>query len=332
MNEVQRQEIDNLRSAMGTLPSQSPKKSYEIVRGVSQLQTEMYDFPLNPYKTICESVVATWGDDKYETAWPKLTPSNRYKVVLSVLQGLTLPAPMESIDFSFIVRNVPRHCFGQHRTARVGQTFYSIGSRDNNKLDSKAIFYTKLYDKCYDTQGNETEFGKKLVPHIKQMKDLYEELLQDKESWQISRAILPMAYHHSYKFSINYLALKGFCAQRMKFCEEEFICALAWNLRETINNKFPLLANYLRPGCDGSRSCQYSKSYSLSNAFGCLFSGCGRHKSGTEYATFNESCSDVNEIESQLKIKIPKPDSWINYTENDYDKLDDKDKALFNQD
>jgi thymidylate synthase ThyX len=328
MNEQKKQEIDNLRSTMGTLPSQSPKKSYEIIRGVSQLETEMYEQPCNPYKTICESVVATWGDDKYETVWPKLTHFNRFKVVLSVLQGQTLPAPLESIDFSFIVRNVPRHCFGQHRTARVGQTFYSIGSRDNNKLDSKIILYTKLYDKCF-LDNKETEFGTRLVSHIKQMKDLYEELLQDKESWQIARAILPMAYHHSYKFSINYLALKGFCSQRMKFCEEEFICALAWKLSETIKTKFPLLANYLRPGCDSGKVCQYSKSYSLSNAFGCLFSSCGRNKSGTEYSTFNESCSDIKEIEKQLKIKIPEPNEWSEFTENDYEKLDKKDKDLF---
>ncbi len=144
---MNKEETDNLRKAMGTLPSQRPKKNYKIVRGVSELEVDMYDYPLNPYKTICECVTATWGDDKYESKWDKLTPQNRFRLVLAVLTGNTLPTVLESIQFSFKVVGLPRHAFDQHARARIGTTFFSIGSRDNNKLDSRYILYTKLYDK-----------------------------------------------------------------------------------------------------------------------------------------------------------------------------------------
>jgi len=328
---MKNEEINNLRAAMGTLPSQAPEKSTEIVRGVSKLNVEMYDFPINPYRTICESVLATWGDDAYETKWNKLTPQNRFKVVLACLMGKTLPTVLEGISFSFIVRNLPRHSFDQHARARIGSTFYSIGSRDNNKLDSKIILYTRLYDKCFDKKGKQTDFGEIFIKHMKCMKDIYGKIIKDKGSWQIARAILPMSYHHSYKFSQNLLALQGQCKRRLSFCEEEFIVALHWMIREKIKEKYPLIANFLRPACDYAGKCLYSQSYSLSNVFGCLFASCGRNKSGTDYATFNESCSSIKEIEKQLNIKIPRPKEWINYTGDDYDKLDKLDKQLFEE-
>lgn len=317
-------EIDNMREVMGTLPSQSPKKKTDIIRGVERLEVDMYDFPINPYKTICESVLSTWGDDEYKSKWNKLTPQNRFKVVLACITGNTLPTVLESINFSFRVVGLPRHSFDQHARARIGSTFYSIGSRDNNKLDSSFILYTKLFDKF----KNDRVFYNFLMS----LKDMYEKIITEGGgSWQIARAILPLCYHHPYKFTQNFLALQGQCKRRMSFCEEEFIVALHWIIREKIKNKFPLLAEYLRPACDGAKRCLYSKSYELSNAFGCLFSGCGRWDSGTKYSTFNESCSDVSEIEKQLKIHIPRPTEWINYTENDYDKLDERDKKLFEE-
>lgn len=315
-------EIDNLREAMGTAPSQNPKKKTELVRGCEQANVELIDTNINPYKTIVAAATATWGNDLYGDKWPVLTPENRFKVVLSAITGNTLPQALEGVTFTFKVTGVPRHCFDQHARARIGAAFYSIGSRDNNKLDSRYILYTKLYDMLGTIdKGKETFLA---------TKDLYEKiLLTGKGNWQIARAILPMCYHHQYHFSINYLALQGQCKRRMQFCEEEFIVAIHWLVYKKVKSEFPLLAEYLRPQCDFGKSCNYAKSYNLSNAFGCLFASCGRWKSGTDYATFNESCTDKNELEKQLKMKINNPEDWINYTENDYKKLNAQDKMLF---
>jgi len=328
---IKEEEINNLRAAMGTLPSQFPEKETRIVKGCTELEVKLIDFPSNYAKVVCAAATSTWGDDKYEDKWQKLTPENRYKVVLAALTGNTLPLALESFIFTFKVNGCPRHSFDQWARARYA-TFYSIGSRDNSKLDSRIILYTKLYDKCYNKNKKLTTFGKKYIKHMLEMKDLYEEIIKDRGSWQIARDILTMSYNHSFHFSINYLALQGQCGNRMKFCEEEQTCGIAWLLREEIKKKSPFLANFLRPSCDKSNSCQYAKSYNLSQSFGCLFSGCKRHPSGTEYATFNESCTDVVELEKQLNIKIPRPTDWIQYDENSYDKLDAKDKKLFEED
>ena len=121
----------------------------------------------------------------------------------------------------------------------------------------------------------------------------------------------------------------------MKFCEEEFIVGIHWLVREKIKEKFPLLSEYLRPSCDYTGVCDYSKTETLSSLFGNLFKSCGRHptynKANEEYFTFNESCTDIIELEKQLKIHIKRPNEWINYTKDDYNKLNIKDKKLFEE-
>jgi hypothetical protein len=314
--------IDNLREAMGTLPSQFPENITQFVRGCERMRVTLIDWSKNPMKAMVSASTATWGDDRYEDKWLRLTPENRYRVVLAVLTGNTLPQALESVQFVFKVEGTPRHCFDQHARARIGTVFFSIGARDNCKLDSAMILYTKLYDK-YFQNGEFRHF-------FYQMKDLYGKIIKDKGSWQIARAIIPMCYHHPYHFAQNLLGLQGQCNNRMMFHEEEFIVALHWLIREEIKTRIsPLIANYLRPACDRAKKCLYSKSYALSNAFGCLFAGCGRWPAGTEYATFNESCSDILEIEKQLNIHIPRPDEWIEYTEADYTRLSIKDRELF---
>lgn len=320
-------ELNNLRKSMGTLPSQEPKVHTDFIRGCEKLTVDIIDYPKNPYKAIVAAATATWGDNNYENKWEKLTPENRFRVVLASLTGNTLPQALEGFSFTFKIAGIPRHCFDQHARARVGAAFYSIGSRDNNKNDADIILYTKLYDKM---QKDEV-FGEDVYKHFEEMKRLYSRIIEDRGSWQIARALLPMSYHHPYHFSCNYLSLQGQCNNRLKFCEEEFIVGMHWLIRERIKEKFPLLADHLRPGCDRSKSCQYSKSYELSNVFGCLFAGCGRWKSGTEYATFNESCTDIEELEKQLKIHINRPTEWENLSSDDYSKLNELDKRLFEE-
>lgn len=318
---MKKEEIENLRESMGTLPSQNPQRKTEIIRGCEKLAVSLIDYPKNPYKAIVAAATATWGDNEYKDKWPSLTPENRFRVVLAALSKNTLPQSLESVNFTFKVIGTPRHCFDQHARARIGSTFYSIGSRDNNKLDSSFILYTKLYDnKAFDST------------FLNAIKLIYQRIIKEGQgSWQIARAVLPMSYHHPYHFSQNYLSLQDQCARRMQFCEEEFIVGVHWLLRERIKEKFPLLAEFLRPGCDSARSCTYSKNYYLSNVFGCLFSGCGRWQSGTEYSTFNESCTDKNELEKQLKIKIPDPKDWKSLEQIEYNDLDQKDKKLFEE-
>jgi thymidylate synthase ThyX len=324
MSSKKSQTIDEMREVMGTAPSARPKKQTRIINGCTELEVDIIDHSRNPFKSIVAAACATWGDDDYKPKWEQLSPENRYKVVLASVTGNTLPQALESVQFTFRVKGLPRHTFDQHARARIGTTFFSVGSRDNNKLDASVILYPKLYERVMKD------------PHLKnffyEMKDVYEKLLENKGSWQIARAVLPMCYHHPYYFSQNYLALQGQCSRRMMFCEEFGIVGLHWKIQHKIMKEIsPLLAEYLRPACDKAKKCVYAKSYGLSNAFGCLFAGCGRWPAGTKYATFNESCTDVEKLEEQLGFHIIRSDEWLDYNYVPYDDLDPKDKKLFEE-
>lgn len=325
-----KKQIDNMREAMGTLPSQAPKKTYKWKGSLDALYVKMTTKPENPYKAIVAMCAATWGDNETGSTgkWDKLTPENRYRVVLSCLTGNTLPQALEAVSFTFEVNGTPRHTFDQHARARVGTAFASIGTRDNNKLDADFLFYPDVVQRM----KTDTEYLQRVEEWIKQTKDLYEETISSGQgSWQSGRAFLPMSVNHSYVFTQNYLALKGQCSRRLMACEESSIVALHIALRELVGRQFPLLSNYLRPACDGAKRCIYHEGpEGMTKYFSALFAGCGRWPTKETYSEFNVSCSNYEELEMH-GFKLPGPTDWIKYTEDDYDKLEVRDKCLFDE-
>lgn len=330
---MNKEEIDVMRKAMATLPSQKPEKNYKYVDTFDESvgYVKLVDYPSNCMKPLVRAATATWGDGESGSTqkWEKLTPQSRYLVALSVLTGNTLPQAIEAISFQFEYNGFTRSCFDQAARARIGASFQSIGSRDNCKIDSPFILYPELYK---DIQEN-PELKVKFENWVKDTKDLYEEILsKDLSSWQEARAVLPMSYSHSWVATYNLLSLKGQMSNRLKFCEETHIVYMFWKMRSEIENISPLVANYLRPACDGAKRCVYhGKHEGLTKYFSNLFSGCGRWKSenDSDYQEFNRSCSNPDLMAKH--VKVVQPNEWINYTENDYDKLSDKDKAMFEE-
>ncbi len=331
---MNKKEIESMRKAMGTLPSQKPEKNYKYVDTFDDSvgYVKLVDKPENPYKILVRSSCATWGDAEFGSTqkWEKLTPEARFIVSLAVLTGNTLPQASEGVSFQFEYNGWARSCFDQAARARIGASFQSIGSRDNNKLDSPFILYPELLKML----KLNPIFKKRFEKWVEDTKDLYEIILNDNESsWQEARAVLPMSYSHSWVANYNLLSLKGQMSNRLKFCEESHIVYMFWKMRKEIENCFPLIANYLRPTCDNAKRCVYhGKHEGLTKYFSNLFSGCGRweNESDSSYQEFNRSCSDSNEVSKYTKVV--KPNEWINYTENDYNKLSDKDKMLFEMD
>jgi len=325
-----KKDVDNMREAMGTLPSQAPKKTYSWKNSLDSLYVKMNSWTANPYHAMASMAAATWGDNETGSTgkWENLTPENRYRIVLSVLTGNTLPQAGEAVQFTFEVNGTPRHTFDQHARARVGTAFASIGTRDNNKLDADFLLYP---DVCKRMESD-PEYKEKVERWIKDTKDLYEETIsKGSGSWQSGRAFLPMSVNHSYVFTQNYLALKGQCARRLMACEESSIVALHIALRELVGRKFPLLANYLRPACDGAKKCIYHEGpEGMTKYFSSLFACCGRWPTKEQYSEFNVSCSSYEELEAH-RFKMPGPTEWIKYGENDYEKLDWRDKCLFDE-
>ena len=329
---MNKKDILNMRKAMGTLPSQAPKKNYSYKNDITSIYLKMIDYPKNPYKIILSAVLATWGDNETGSTkkWEKLSPENRYRVVLSSLTGNTLPQAQEGVQFQFEVNGIARHDFDQHARARIGAHFMSIGSRDNNKLDSDFLFYDDIMKRMEE----EPEYKEKVEKWIKMSKDLYEETIKYSDSsWQSGRAFLPQCVNHSYVFGINYLALKGQMARRLMFCEQEGIVALHWKIKKEIDDKFPLLGQFLKPACDKAKRCIYMEGpEGLTKYFSNLFDTCGRwpikNKENKEYHEFNRSCTRPKRLK-ELGISIWEPSDYTHFGLDDYNKLSDKDKSLF---
>lgn len=323
-------QVDNMREAMGTLPSQAPSKTYTWKNSLDALYVKLNDWTTNPYRAMCSMAAATWGDNESGSTgkWEKLTPENRFRIVLAILTGNTLPQAAEAVQFTFEVNGTPRHTFDQHARVRLGTAFASIGTRDNNKLDADFLFYP---DVCKRMESD-TEYRERVERWIKETKDIYDLTISTGQgSWQSGRAFLPMSVNHSYVFTQNYLALRGQCSRRLMACEESSIVALHIALRELVGRKFPLLANYLRPACDGARRCIYHEGpEGMTKYFSSLFACCGRWPTKETYSEFNVSCSSYEELEKHGFI-IPGPTEWTRYTENDYDKLSPRDKELFDE-
>lgn len=318
--------MENIRKVLGTEPGRSPKVSYEVVKGCSRLKVLMISYPRNPYFQICEAVLQTWGEEPSHLKWNKLSPEARYLVVKAALTGNTLPLALETPSFQFQFSGIPRWVWDQLVRSRIGFTFFSIGVRDNLCSDRYLIIHPKEY--------NNPEVRKRIEALWREIKDTYMFLCEKrKSSWQNARDILPMGMSHQGGFSANYLALKNYMSRRLAFCEAHHHCGLAWTIRKRIEERFPLLANYLRPACDFVKKCLYQKNYYLSNAFGMLFRTCGRNpaeKPALE-AEFNEAAADKEELEKELGFKIPGPEDYFDLEFKEYKEKFPEDAKLFEE-
>lgn len=320
------QETDELRRAMGTLPELNISNDETKVHvGVEGISVELIDAPRNPYRIMFEVSVATWGNEEYKTKGPLVSPENRFKVVKAALSGQTLPQAVEPVFFSFIVRGASRSAFDQHARARL-QTFFSQGCRDNSRLDAGF----RLPIELDPAHGGDPELYAEVIAHVKEFKRLYKKILEKGwGSFQTARCIFPLGATHNYKFASNLGALKAYLAQRMQVCEQADTAAVAMAVWNVIHDRFPLIADHLRPGCDFAKRCTYHQASTLSELFSALFAGCGRWEDPVKYATFNKSCASYKEIEQQAGFKIPGPNEWKNY--NSFEELEPSDKILFSE-
>ena len=302
MKTLKNERVEDVRRQMKTLPDNSfDRAGDEIFYDLESLRVEIVGHPVNPYKSIHVLVTSTWGSrEKWWTRWEDATPESRMKVVEAALQGLTLPASLETSTFVFKVQGVSRASFDQwarHRQYCIG----SVGSRDDNHVDAALIVPRSL--KKYDSE---------LRKWWKDTKDLYEKMVgEGKESWQSARFILPSGMEWRWTMGMNYRAFRDSLAQRFCFCEQGDTVALAWLLWKSMYDLFPLLAAYTIPTCDKLNKCLYSKTYTLGEMFSNLFLPCGRHPTPvSEYCIFNDTSTSAEEVSELLGFKVPEPDEW----------------------
>ena len=264
-------------------------------------------------------VMATtcWG--KKVDKWDETSPENRFEVVKAVLTGNALPLALEAPVFTFVIEGPSRAAFDQLARTRLGAVFSARGVRDNNWKDAAIRVPTSLWPP--------PDYMKRVLYNVK---DLYTHIVdQGKGSWQAARFCLPMNIVYGWSVNYNYASLRGVCGSRMKFCEMEDTVATAWLMAKEVSDQFPLLGSFLRPGCDYAGKCQYHKSYTLSEMFGCLFKECGRNPcpDSNDYAEFNETCTNYTDLEEQLGIHITRPNEWPKF--ETYDSLSSLDVRWF---
>lgn len=347
-----RKEIEDLRRVMGTLPNQSPEKGTRFLRGVEGLSVELVDWPTNPYKAMYIMATSCWGDKINK--WHETSPENRFRVVDAVLKRQALPLALESFSLTFVIEGISRAGFDQLARTRIGAVFSAKGMRDNNwkacniripnalwptptEFDLANSSLSDMVDELgrqhwAEAKGKVDRFNS-ICQTMLSVKDTYSDIVDSgKASWQAARTVLPLYVCYGYSAAYNFNSLLGVCANRMKFCEMEDVVATAWLMRAEVQKKFPFLASYLKPGCDNGGVCQYHKSYTLSEMFGCLFSECGRNPcpDSNGYAEFNETCTDRQLLIDQLGIEVPTPSEWTKYPE--FKLLPYSDQELFRAD
>jgi len=234
--------IQNLRLAMGTEPSTSPKKRTRVLPLFGSAEITLEDHSNNPYKAMFLAATSTWGDNEFKQKWPITSLEGKLEVIKAVLTNNTLPQAKEPVMFFFRVKGVPRWLFDYHTTVKF-TTFMSIGCRDNNKLDA-------------DIVSEQLDINIEYFDVFKMLKDLYEDTLNlGNGSWQSARAFLPQSYSHSYHFSQNLLSIVSmysFHANKTLDLSNpklpiklQYLGLLYIAIINEIREKFPLIALYL---------------------------------------------------------------------------------------
>tara|TARA_Y100000310_G_C20418357_1_gene685444 strand:- start:2 stop:712 length:711 start_codon:yes stop_codon:yes gene_type:complete len=202
----------------------------------------------------------------------------------------------DSQMITYKVSGTPVCQFDQHSRARVGIKFKDY------KVSSKPSYV--VYTQVWEMMEKDSEFKKEIYETLEELESIRDRniLLKQLET----SAFNLMSRECSYVVEQNIGSLRGQMARRLQFCEEEFIVGLHWLLRQKMIDAGIEIANQFRPTCDVTKNCEYAKADYLSNAFGCLFAGCGRWPSHAEYASFNQSCTTPELVKEQTGITCTK--------------------------
>ena len=204
----------------------------------------------------------------------------------------------DSQMITYKITGTPVCQYDQHSRARVGIKFkdYKVSEEPNY------VVYTQVWE----TMEKDPEFKKEVIETLEQLEDVRDERELNMFSGVEMSAFNLMSRECSYVVEQNIGSLRGQMTRRLQFCEEEFIVGLHWLLRKKMIDAGIKLAEGFKPMCDITKKCEYAKADYLSNAFGCLFAGCGRWPSHTEFASFNQSCTTPELVKEQTGVTCTK--------------------------
>lgn len=315
--------MDKIRKELKRVCKEPVGLRTRFIFSLEKLKVQLIDYPLNPYKSLVDIALNTWAFKSHK--WTDLSPKTRFYVTKEVLERRALPLGLEAPKFTFAIENVSRAHFDQIARARIGVVYGAKGFKDDYLNQLGFVIPSRLREN--------KDLVEELKEHILRTKDLYLRIQHAGYPNYAARCVIPMFSCYNYMMSINFLALQNLCNNRMNFTEEPEMVGVAWLLRERIREKFPLLANYLRPGVD------WRKKYKIVDGFADIL-GVAHKPDGRWPVDLKEfkkkykirhpsPCTDIDILEKTLKIHIPRPNEWENLT---WKNLSKKDKKLFEED
>jgi thymidylate synthase ThyX len=271
---------------------------------LADMKVEMQDSPVNPYKTMVNMALQTWrGGSK----WGELSPDTRFEIMKLILQKKALPLAVEHPVFSFQIDHIDRSSFDQLARARVGIVFSSKGQKDDNLHTTGFIVPTAILG---------TEFEEEVKVKVLECKILYDKMYKaGLPNWCL-RSVLPMYVDHSFMFSANFAAIQNLLAKRLETTEQEGCVAFSILVREEIKKKYPLLAEYLRPACDGAKKDLNAAFNGFSDIVGVPHVSDNRQP-GYDDSKYNAKhktpCTDIIKVEKMIGKHLPLPGEYIDY-------------------
>ena len=223
--------------------------------GVSKIKVTLLSSTNNIELAILSFMNQAWGPtinlDNY-------TSNQIARMVELAIEGHTLPTALETINFTFQIEGISRACSHQLVRVRIGSGFSQKGMRD--------VYYGDI---DYVIPATVEAVGKteKYLDLMKQCSDFYQELFEAGVPYQDARFVIPHAATTTVVWTVNFLALRNFCGNRLQNFMQWEINALARSLRDEVRRVSPPLADALKPRCEITKNCQAS---------GNLFGGCGK--------------------------------------------------------
>ena len=282
--------LDGYREELGTTAHRDAEPTTHFLRGAERTEVELISGPENPYRDMFVHAGQTWGTP-YEskmTEWERATTEQRMERVFHTLTRQNLPLALELPDFYFEVRGASRIAFDQIARMRIGVTFSSEGTRDNDVADIPVMVPPRIYD----DEALSRTFGSAVT----QAKRSYADLVSAGVPWADARHLIPQGIIHRFAIDINYAALSTFLGKRMRFCMDFATVAVAWKMYEEVKKKYAVLAVPLRPECDYAQKCTYRAEGRAGEAYSNLFKGCGRWPDPNPVAEWDVSSTDQKDI------------------------------------
>jgi|CXWL01.1.fsa_nt_gi thymidylate synthase (FAD) len=266
--------------------------------GVSKIKVTLLSWTNNAELAILSFMNQAWGPT---STLENYADNEISQMVQMAIEGQTLPTALETINFTFQIEGISRACSHQLVRVRIGSGFSQKGMRDVYYGDIDYVIPATV-----EAVGKTEEY----LNLMKKCSDFYQELFEAGVPYQDARFVIPHAATTTVVWTVNFLALKNFCANRLQNFMQWEINALARSLREEVRNVYPALADVLKPRCELTKSCQ---------SFGNLFGGCGKfplNAKHNRYVFLPEQATKNLRFDKDSVLKMAKHNETVRRTNN----------------